>query len=314
MPHHRPFRFGVLAFGSPSRGEWVALAQRAEALGYDTLSIDEHMDRPLAPFAALAAAAEATTRLRVGSCVFANAFRHPLVLAKEAASLDVLSGGRFEFGLGTGYARADYEQSGIPFDPPGVRVDRLTEAVRIISAAFAGGPVEVAGEHYAVRGFQLLPTPVQRPRPPLLIGGGSRRILALAAREADIVGINVRTTPEGHFDLPSISPAATAQNVAWVRAAAGERFAALELHTLVPFVAVTDEPESAAAAMLVDWGLTEVWGVEELLASPHALIGTEDQIVGWLQERRERYGISYVTVFAPAMEPFAPVVGRLTGR
>jgi probable F420-dependent oxidoreductase len=246
--------------------------------------------------------------------VLANDFRHPVVLAKEAASLDVLSGGRFEFGLGTGYARADHDQTGIPLDPPGVRVARVAEAVGIIKAAFSGGPVEIAGEHYTVRGFELRPKPVQRPRPPLLIGGGSRRILALAAREADIVGLNVRTTPEGHFDLPSTTPEATAQKVAWVREAAGERFAALELHALAPFVAVTDEPEPAVAAMLADWGLTALWGVELVLASPHALIGTEDQIVGKLLDRRERYGISYVTVCAPAMEAFAPVVARLAGR
>ncbi len=313
MSHH-PFRFGILAFGSPSRAEWVALAHRAEALGYATLSIDEHLDRPLAPIAAIAAAAEATAHLRVGSLVFANDFRHPVVLAKEAASLDVLSGGRFEFGLGTGYARADYEHSGIPLDPPGVRVARLTEAVRIIKAAFAGAPVEITGEHYAVQGFELLPKPVQSPHPPLLIGGGSRRILALAAREADIVGINVRTTPAGHFDLPSTTPEATAQKVAWVGEAAGARLPALELHTLAPFVAVTGEPERAAEAMLAAWGLAEHWRVDELLASPHALIGSEDHIVERVQDLRERYGISYVTVFVPAMEAFAPVVARLAGR
>jgi probable F420-dependent oxidoreductase len=314
MTHPRPFRFGVLASGSPSREEWATLARRTEALGYDTLAINEHLDSPLAPIAAIAAAAEVTTRLRVGSCVFANDFRHPVILAKEAASLDVLSDGRFEFGLGTGYSRDDYAQSGIPLDPPGVRVARCAEAVRIIKAAFAGGPVDFAGAHHTVRGFELVPTPVQRPHPPLLLGGGGRRILTLAAQEADIVGINVRATAEGYFDLPSTTPEATAQKVAWVREAAGERFPALELHMLVPFVAVTDEPEPVAAAMLADWGLSELWRVEQLLASPHALIGTEDQIAGWVQERRERYGISYVTVYAPAMEAFAPVVARLAGR
>ena len=314
MNQARRFRFGVLASGAPARATWRTQARRAEELGYATFSVGEHLDCQLAPISAILAAAEATTTVRVGSCVFANDFRHPVILAKEVASLDVLSGGRLEFGFGTGYARGDYDQSGIPFDPPGVRVARFAEAVRIVKAAFAGETVHFAGDHYAVRGFDLLPRPVQRPHPPLLIGGGSRGILSLAAREADIVGINVRTTPEGHFDLPSISPEATARKVAWVREAAGERFAAPELHMLAPFVAVTDEPRQAAAEMLQAWGIADGMSVDELMATPHALIGSKEQIVEGLEERRARYGISYVSVFAPDAEAFAPIAARLAGR
>jgi probable F420-dependent oxidoreductase len=313
MDHHRRFRFGVLASGAPSRDAWVAQARRAEALGYATIAIEEHLDSALAPIAALQAAAEATTAIRVGSCVFANDFRHPVLLAKEVASLDVLTEGRLEFGFGTGYARDDYARPGIPFDPPGVRVARFAEAVQIVKAAFGGGSVSFAGTYYEVRDVDLLPKPVQRPHPPLLIGGGSRRILALAAREADIIGINVRTTAEGGFDWGSITPAATDQKVAWVREAAGERFARLELHTLAPFVTVTDDLRGAAATMLAAWGVADRVGVDELLATPHALIGTEDEIVAGLRAGRERYAISYVTVFAPAMEAFAPIVRRLAG-
>jgi len=260
------------------------------------------------------AAADATISIRVGSCVFGNDFRHPAVLAKEAASLDVLSGGRLELGLGTGYSRGDYAQPGIPFDPPGVRVARLAEAIRIVKAAFGDQPVSFTGQYYEVRDLDLRPKPVQRPHPPLLVGGGSRRVLALAAREADIVGINVRTTAEGGFDWGSLTPAATDRKVTWVREAARERFGRLELHTLAPFVALTTEPRTAAEAMMPDWGVADRVGVNELLATPHALLGTEDQVVEGLRARRERYGISYVTVFQPAMEVFAPVVARLAGR
>ena len=313
MNRRRPFRFGVLAFGEPSREAWRDQARRAEALGYATFAIEEHAHSRLAPIAGMLAAAEATTSLRVGSCVFANDFHHPVVLAKEVASLDVLTGGRVEFGFGTGYWRGDYEQVGIRFDPPGLRVARFAEAVRLVKAAFAEETVDFAGAYYAVRGLTLLPKPVQRPHPPLLIGGGSRRILSLAAQEADIVGINVRATPAGDFDWDSITPEATDRKVAWVREAAGARFAALELHTLAPFVALTAEPRLAAVGMLHDWGVADIVSVDQLLACPHALIGTEDQLVEALYARRERYGVSYVTVFAPAMEAFAPLVSRLTG-
>lgn len=310
---HRPFRFGVLSFGAPSGQAWREVARRAERLGYSTLSVDEHMDRALAPIPALLSAAEATARLRVGSCVVANDLRHPTMLAKEIATLDVLSGGRVEFGLGTGYAPVDYEQAGVRLDPPGVRVARLGEAVRLIKAAFAGGPVSFVGAHYRVRDFELVPVPVQRPRPPLLIGGGSRRILSLAGREADIVGLNVRTSPEGGMDFASLSPEATAEKVAWVHAAAGERFDALELQLVVSRTTVTDAPCDAAEQMRAEWGMGVEISIEDVLASPHTLIGSEDAIVAKLRATRERFHVSYVTVLEPAMEEFSPVVARLAG-
>ena len=227
---------------------------------------------------------------------------------------DILSDGRLEFGLGTGYQRGDYEGTGIPLDPPGVRVARLAEAVQLVKAFFGPGPVEFAGRYYAVRGLRPIPPPVQRPHPPVLIGGGGQRMLELAVREADIVGINVRTTPAGAFDWASVTPEATDQKVEWVRAAAGPRWDGLELHTLVPCVAVTDDPRRAAQGFIDGWGMTGALSVDELLASPMALIGTEDRIVEALGERRERYGISYLSVFPEAIEAFAPVVARLAGR
>lgn len=309
----RPFRFGVQTEAVASAEGWQEQVRRAEALGYATLCTGDHLHTHLGPIAALAAAASVTTALRLGCAVFANDFRHPVLLAKEAASLDVLSGGRFELGLGTGYWRADYDQSGLPFDPPGARVTRLTEAVQLLKQAFAQDNLTFDGATYHVRDFTLVPRPVQRPRPPLLIGGGSRRILTLAGRESDIVGINVRTTPDGDFDWDSLTPEATAQKIAWVREAAGERFTDLELHWLVPFVAITDAPHDAAAAMLGAWGVADRVDVEQFLTSPHVLIGTEEAIVAAVQERRDRYGVSYLSVFAHAMETFAPIVARLQG-
>ena len=314
MHRHRPFRFGVLAFGGASRQAFVALARRSEALGYATFAMADHLDSTLAPIAAMATAAASTTALRIGCGVFANDLRNPVILAQEMASLDVLSDGRLELGLGTGYAREDYEGTGIPLDPPGVRVARLAEAVQLLKAFFSAGPVDFAGRYYTVRGLRPLPPPVQRPHPPILMGGGGRRMLELAVREADIVGINVRTTPAGAFDWASVTPEATDEKVAWVRAAAGPRWDDLELHTLVPCVAVTDDPRRAAQGFIDRWGMAGALCVDELLASPMALIGSEDRIVEALAERRERYGISYLSVFPEAIEAFAPVVARLASR
>jgi probable F420-dependent oxidoreductase len=313
MHRLRPFRFGVLAFGAASRQEFVTLARRSEALGYATFAIADHLDSTLAPIAAMATAAAVTTTIRIGCGVFANDLRNPVILAQEMASLDVLSDGRLELGLGTGYQRQDYEGTGIPLDPPGVRVARLAEAVRVVKAFFGPGPVEFAGRYYTVGGLHPLPPPVQRPYPPILIGGGGRRMLELAVREADIVGINVRTTPAGDFDWASVTPEATDEKVAWVRAAAGARWDDLELHTLAPFVAVTDDPPRAAETFLADWGAADALSVDALLASPHTLIGSEDRIIEILRERRARWGISYVTVFPEAIEAFSPVVARLAG-
>ena len=290
------------------------MARRSEALGYAAFAISDHLDSTLAPITAMATAAAATTTIRIGCGVFANDLRNPVILAQEMASLDVLSDGRLELGLGTGYQRQDYEGTGIPLDPPGVRVARLAEAVQLLKAFFSAGPVDFAGRYYTVRGLRPLPPPVQRPHPPILMGGGGRRMLELAVREADIVGINVRTTPAGAFDWASVTPEATDEKVAWVRAAAGPRWDDLELHTLVPCVAVTDDPRRAALGFIDRWGMAGALCVDELLASPMALIGSEDRIVEALGERRARYGISHLSVFPEAIEAFAPVVARLAGR
>ncbi len=311
MGGHRPFRFGVFAAGSGT--DLVDHARRAEALGYSSFAVGEHIFADHAPISALAAAATVTSTIRLASLTFANDFRNPLLLTKEVASIDVLSGGRFEFGLGTGFYRMDYDQTGIPFDPPGTRVDRLAEAVRLIKRAFTEESVDHDGDHYTARGFSLVPKPVQRPWPPLIVGGGSRRVLEFAAREADIVSLNIRTTREGGFDWQSIGPEAIAQKVAWVREAAGERLPDLELHWIITAMAITDRPLDSAREVIDMFGAADEITPEALLCAPQMIIGSEAAIVEKIQRNREEYGVSSMTVFASPMEAFAPIVARLSG-
>lgn len=307
----RPFRFGVTA-PSPEPGtDWAERARRVEQLGYATLVVPDHFRDHLAPVPALIAAALATTRLRVGSLVFSNDFRHPAVLAKEAATIDVLSGGRFELGLGAGWLRAEYDQAGIPFDAPATRVERLEEAVTIIKGLLAGQRVTFAGRHYTVTDLEGRPTPVQRPHPPIAIGGGGRRTLTLAAREASIVGLVPRARRDGSgLDLTDLSDAATREKIDWVRAAAGARFDSLELHALIQAVGVGQGRTVAADQLAARFKVA----LEVVLDTPYVLLGTIEQICETLVQRRERYGISYLTVFERDMEAFAPVVARLAGR
>jgi probable F420-dependent oxidoreductase len=313
MAGNRPFRFGVLGDTPPSK--WIAYAARAEELGYGVLTVGEHVFTHLAPIPALTSAAMATSTIRLGTMTLGNDFRNPTMLAREIASVDALSGGRLEFGLGSGYMSIDYTQTGIPLDSPGVRLDRLFEAVRLIKRALIEETVDHAGEHYTVQGLSLVPKPLQRPAPPLLIGGGGRRVLRFAAREADIVSINIRTTPDGWFDWGSISPEATAQKVAWVREAAGDRFPDIELHWLVTLLEISDDREAGARRFIESLSALGPVGltVEDVVASPHVLIGSEDAIVETILRRREEYGVSYLSVFTPAMEAFAPIVARLAG-
>jgi len=316
MFKQRPFRFGLGASGAKSRKEWVALAQEAEDLGYSTLSMGDHVSDQFAALPSLLAAAEATTELRVGSLVLANDFRHPAMLARDAATIDVLSEGRLELGIGTGWARADYEQTGIPHDRPGVRVSRFEEAVRIIKALFGPDPVTFSGEYYTINGLNGLPKPLQRPRPPILIGAGGRRMLSIAAREADIVSVAIKTTAEGTLDFATGTAQAYDQKVDWLRQAAGKRLDELELHQLVLFVKVTDDREGAAKQFAKGWNIDDsVISIPQLLEAPWVLIGSKDQIVEDLQARRERFGISYITIHeAEIMNAFAPIVARLSGR
>ena len=306
-----PFRFGIQAGGPADARGWAEQARKAEDLGVSVLTVADHLDDQLAPTAGLMAAADATTTLRVGALVFCNDYRHPVMLAKEAATIDVLSGGRLELGLGAGWMTSDYQESGIPLDPPGQRIDRLEEAIAIVNGLFADGPVTHEGDHYRVTGLEGTPKPVQRPGPPLLIGGGGKRVLSLAAREADIVGINVNLAG-GTIDErvgPDATVEATNEKIAWIRAAAGDRFDDIELQVRVHVAAITDDRDTLAAAMGPALGLSP----EAALASPHALAGTVDQVVQQLDERRERWGISYIGLSADSLDEMAPVIARLAG-
>jgi probable F420-dependent oxidoreductase len=271
----------------------------------------DHFGDQLAPIAALMSAADATTKLRIGSLVFDNDYRHPVVLAKEAATLDLLSEGRLDFGLGAGWMTSDYEQSGIPLDPPGVRIDRMAEALTIIKRLFAGETVSFTGKHYNVDGVEAFPSVVQTPHPPIVLGGGGRRMLKLAAREADIVSVNYNLS-EGRVNRKVAQTGlaeATEEKLLWIKEAAGDRFPGIELAVSIFVANVTDDRDAMAAAIAPGIGCEP----RDVLEIPHFLIGTVDQIVEDLKARRERFGISYLAIPGEAAEAMAPVVERLTG-
>lgn len=308
MHHVRPFRFGVQQDGAGSAAAWREVAHRAEGLGYDVLVTADHIGQGGLPYApALMAVADATTSLRIGTLVLDNDFRHPALVAAEAASLDMLSGGRFELGIGAGWDRADYEVSGISFDAPGIRVSRLRESIDILKRAFGDDPVSFAGRHYTVHGLQTAPRPVQRPHPPILVGGGGRRILGLAAREADIVSIMPPGVGSG--TMPDLRAAAMDRAVERVREMAGDRLPRIEMNTLLQRLVVTDAARRATADIARQWQMTTA----DAVASPWALIGSIDRIVDTLRERRERWGVSYWVVQGRHMDAFAPVIARLSG-
>ncbi len=314
MPHPRKFRFAAQLSKAPdgSAGSWAEQARKAEDLGYSTLLMPDHFGDQLAPVAALMAAADATERLRIGTLVFDNDYRHPLVLAKEAATLDLLSDGRLELGLGAGWMRTDYEQSGIAYDAPGTRVDRFAEGVEIIAGLLSSdGPFSFTGKHYTIQEHTLLPRPVQRPRPPLILGGGGRRVLQIAAKWADIVGINVnlKEGTGGPEAAPNATPDATRRKIAWVKEAAGARFDDIELNSLIGFAIITDDRKGVIDTMAPHFGIDPLDAVHV----PLALIGTLDQMAEELQWRREEYGMSYFSVEGDVWESLAPVVARLAG-
>lgn len=307
----RPFRFSVTCTGTTRPEEFRALARRAEDLGYDALSIADHLDQQIAPLIGLTVAAEATTTLRLLTLVLANDYRHPVVLAKEIASLDLFSDGRLEFGIGAGWMASDYAQAGLPYDRPGLRIARLAEAVTVLKRTFTGEPVHFEGEHYVVDGYVNTPNVVQRPGPPLMIAGGGRKVLSLAAREADIVGINV-ALGAGVIDARAGETATadrTTEKIGWVKAAAGDRFDRLELQTRVHLAQITDDRDAMAAALGPALGLT----ADDVMSTPHALLGTREQCIETLHRWRDDWGISYIGLSSDSMDQMAPVVAELAG-
>jgi probable F420-dependent oxidoreductase len=312
MAHPRKFRFGVQLSTAASGEEWAATAREVEDLGFSSLFLPDHFGDQLAPVPAMMAAADATTDLKVGTLVFDNDYKHPVVLAKEMATIDVLSGGRVEFGLGAGWMKTDYEQSGIPMEKPSVRIARMEEGLEVIKGLWAEGAFSYEGEHYTISGLDGLPKPVQKPGPPILLGGGGPKVLGVCGRHADIVGINP-SIPAGEIGPDAARDAASDrvdQKVEWLREAAGDRFADIELNALVFVTTVTDDPGPVREMIAGMFGVDQ----ELLGETPYVWIGSAGEIADQLRANRERWGFSYFVVQSvETMRAIAPVVAELAG-
>jgi probable F420-dependent oxidoreductase len=321
----KPFRFGLQAYAPASAKDWRDLARKAESLGFSSFHLADHVIGPgpalnatghpvqtVAAIPAMAVAAEATSTIKVGCRVLCIDYRNPVMLAKEAATLDFFSDGRLELGLGAGWLQNEYEAMGIPFDRAGVRIDRMEEVIELLRASFAEGELNIDGRHVHAVGFEAVPKPVCKPGPPLMIGGGAKRVLTIAGREADIVSLNFDNSSGklGAEGIGSSTAELTEQKIRWVREGAGDRFADIELEIAAYFTVVTPDGAGTRAKMAPMFGMTP----EVLAEHPHALIGSVDEICDRIVERRERYGISYVSFGASAVDAVAPVIERLAGK
>ncbi len=305
------FRFAMQASGAASPAAWRDFARKCEDTGYSTLYVPDHLDEQWAPMVACTVAAEATTTLRVGSLVLDNDFRHPVLVAREAATLDVVTGGRFEFGIGAGWLTADYDQSGIPMDRPSVRIARLAESLEIMRSLWQTGTASFSGEHYEVPGAKGFPVPVTAGGPPLVIGGGGRRILTLAGEYASIVSV-VPSLAAGYIG-PEVAAEAILDRyhdrVRWAREAAGDRADELELQCWTATVQVVPNADEVAESLAPLFDLTP----HQLRAAPLALIGTASEIADTLRKRREELGFSYIVLHEAEMDAMAPVIAELAG-
>jgi probable F420-dependent oxidoreductase len=318
MASQHAFRFGVINEQTAAPDAWIAQVRWVEEAGYSTFLIRDHFapdyfGDQFAPFAALTAAACATTSLRVGTLVFDNDYRHPVMLAKEAATLDLLSGGRLELGIGAGWLQSEYDQAGMQYDRPGVRIERLSEAISVLKGLFAEPPLTFAGAHYSITNLNGFPKPTQQPHPPILIGAGHKRMLMLAGREANTVGILTTSVATGRVVDDPLARMAdrVAEQIAWVRAGAGARFAEIELST-VATVIITDQRRARTQQWIHERG----WGgvtVEQVWDMPAVLIGSVDQIAEDLHRWRAQLGFSYYIVSDDVAEAAAPLVARLAG-
>jgi probable F420-dependent oxidoreductase len=291
--------------------DWQGQARGVEELGYDILLMPDHFGRQFAIGPALAAAAAATERLRIGTLVLQNDLRHPALLAMEAATLDVLSGGRFELGIGAGGSfLPDFEWTGIPLDPPGTRVGRLEESVDVLNGLFGPEAFSYSGTYFRIKDFQAMPKPVQQPRLPLLIAGGGNRVLRLAAKHATIVGLLPKQLPQGGaFDMTDISIEGYAAKAQYTLDHAGDRGPDLEFNILIQQVIVTDDREAEIARLQKEHpDLPDAW-----FESPMVYVGTVPEIVARLRHVRDATGTSYFTVFENVLESFAPIVAELAG-
>jgi probable F420-dependent oxidoreductase len=306
-----PFRFGVQLASAYDGQSWRDKARLAEELGYSTLFLPDHLDTQWGPLVAMTVAAEATSTLKVGSLVLANDYRHPVVLAKEIATLDLVSAGRVEVGIGAGWRKKDYQVTGLPFDSPGERIDRLADSVLIMKDLWADAASSRQGRHYTVDAPQGMPLPHSRPHPPILMGGGGRKMLSLAAREADIVGFNPSMAGGrvGNQTVDTSGPDAFSRRVDWVKAAAGPRWDSLEFQCLTVVCRVTKDRDASLLAYARASGMTP----EALAAAPLALVGSVEEICETLAARRDTWGFSYWVVHEQEMRDFAPVIARMAG-
>jgi probable F420-dependent oxidoreductase len=310
----RPFRFGTASF-RPTRSEVLGDARMAESQGYDIFLLPDHFET-LPPIAALTMLAE-HIGVRLGTCVLCNDFRHPVVMAKEAATLDMLSEGRFELGLGAGWVPAEYKMVGIPFESGRTRFERLSEAVQIAKLAFPGTTFSFEGKHYQIHDYTPSPPTIQQPRPPLMMGGGGHRLLSFAAVEADIVSIVPASGPGGGLLASQLRLSSLKEKAALVRAAAGARWTDLEINVLIWDAVITRDRRAAATAyqpgelerlgFVLDVEVT----ADDLLDSPYFVFGTEDEIAEQLLRVQEEAGASYFVVFPHLMDAFEPILERL---
>jgi probable F420-dependent oxidoreductase len=308
----KPFRFAADISPANSRKEFTEAIRQVESLGYSAFLLSDHLMNMLAPVSALSMAAALTTRLRLGTFVFNNDLRHPVVLAQELAALDRLSDGRLEIGIGAGWNTVEYDAAGITFEPGPKRVERMEEAVQVVKGLFREGPFKFEGKHYRIKALEGRPLPIQQPHPPFLIGGGSPRVLRFAATNAEIVGLAPRVLPDGTPDIKGCTLAGTQRKLEVIREAAGSRLEEIEINTYPSLgAAVTD---SRSALREASRRIRERRAVEltekEVAESPHVFVGTVDGLVEKFQMLRERLGINYFFVGGD-YRAFAPIVARL---
>ena len=314
MSTTHPFRFGVTLLGAATKQEWIAKVHNVEDLGYAVLQAPDHLGNQFAPTLALMAAAEASTTLRLGTLVLDINYRHLALLAKEVATLDLLSEGRFELGLGAGWIARESQMTGIPFDPASQRVGRLEEAVQVLKSLFSNGPMTFAGRYYSLNGFEVFPKPFQHPHPPLLLSGGGKRMLSIAGRFADIITLNPPVAPDGNsIDMAQATAEATAQQIAWIREAAGDRFSQIEIGNFV-IGGVRTQSEQQLDPRIAAAFRSRTTGEQQSPQGIYTLVGSVDQICEQMQANRERFGLSYISILEQDLETFAPVVARLSGK
>jgi probable F420-dependent oxidoreductase len=312
VPHPRRFRFATELHQPLDGRSWTDSFREVEDLGYSTMFMPDHFDEGVGPLAGLAAAAAVTTTLHVGPLVLDCDFRHPVPLARELATIDLMSEGRLEVGLGAGWKALDYRHSGITMDPPGVRVSRMIEHTTVLKALFAGGPVNFEGTHYTVTDLEGTPRPHRPGGPPILIGGGAPRLLRFAGATAEIVGVNA-SIHSGEVDVAAAHDGMAEridEKVGWVKQGAGDRFDSLEINAWLAVVEVTDDADGFAEAIAPAFDAD----ARSVLESPLALIGSLGQISERLEQRRDRWGYSYHVIPGEKARELAPVVAQMTGR